>query len=810
MNAPSPGFENVLPGWCLLMIAGLVLALVVVYRDLVRRAWLTTEDPRALGALRVAFGLCFLLGVLEIAADATWFFSDEGMFLREGARERFAGAALAGHRQGEGFADAAAVWLYLTSGRVSPLHFWDSPFVVWAHVTALLAAIVGFTVGLRTRLCGWLGLVLFQMLLARNNTFAAGDQVYGSVIFLLCVSRCGHAYSLDNWLRCRRLRRRGELSEPGGPGGGAGADPSPSHPRGLAAIYRRIPAWPRLLIVAQLAVIYGINGLNKSGSGWWDGTAVFYAMQHHPFARFDSRPLLVALGSPTLWVMTQVVHLWEKLFPLMALGLVLGFAARAQLPPPRAGRFLWLALGLAVLAFLWSAVPFELGKEATAEAIAGARSWLLIVGSLSLVSLWFTYPRLRNGEFALRWRGRAIVVDRAFLSRTLFGRWLWLGVGLGFHASLVALMNLGGFPLATLALYIACFDGRTVAAAASRLRLSRGPVIPTEDPSLRHLRRPGGVLSGRVLGSVVALVVGGAVVLASGGPLEVWYACLVGAAGLSLFAAMRRSAANSEPTEPLWAYGPVGRVLVGGLCGLHLVAILVTALPSRPSLAAFRAEARARVAWWLAFTGTSQAWVMFTPTPPRSVGAIHTHVIDAEGREYDMRTALYLPEHLRPFEVWPDRERKIEVVMLGSRSELAVWQARAWCRRFAREHDGVTPLEVRLSRQIAPIEPIEAEVVAGGPSARFWANARPPELVAMVHCHDEPHGQLPDQVRARHGLPALDTPLKPLPKLASDDWPAVRAAKPLGWPLTEWLALLACGVGLLSWRRRSRKTEERT
>jgi hypothetical protein len=60
--------------------------------------------------------------------------------------------------------------------------------------------------------------------------------------FYLLLARSGHAYSIDNWLRCRKLRKQGLLSERDGPGGGAGRPAEPGqHPRGLEAVYRLIP-----------------------------------------------------------------------------------------------------------------------------------------------------------------------------------------------------------------------------------------------------------------------------------------------------------------------------------------------------------------------------------------------------------------------------------------------------------------------------------------------------------------------------------------------------------------------------------------
>src|SRR5690606_33720314 len=124
-------------------------------------------------------------------------------------------------------------------------------------------------------------------------------------------------------LRCRRLRREGRLSEPQGPGGGAGVAPSPAHPRGLQAIYRRIPAWPRLLMILQLATIYVYTGSAKTGAVWLRGDTLYYALNMDHFYRVPPHYLSAIFGTNAFRVMTWVVHVWQCAFPLMVVGLIL-------------------------------------------------------------------------------------------------------------------------------------------------------------------------------------------------------------------------------------------------------------------------------------------------------------------------------------------------------------------------------------------------------------------------------------------------------------------------------------------------------
>ncbi|WP_170136513.1 hypothetical protein [Nannocystis exedens] len=43
-----------------------------------------------------------------------------------------------------------------------------------------------------------------RRLLRRGDAHWGGEQVFCAFLFLLTWSRCGAAYSVDNWRRCRR------------------------------------------------------------------------------------------------------------------------------------------------------------------------------------------------------------------------------------------------------------------------------------------------------------------------------------------------------------------------------------------------------------------------------------------------------------------------------------------------------------------------------------------------------------------------------------------------------------------------------
>lgn len=794
--AVSPADAAVAVGVGAAAIAGVALALAVAYRRQLRAALLGLEDPRPLAALRVVFAAALLLGALEVVAEARWFFSDEGMFLAEGARERLAGAGAAGYAEGAGFRGLAGAWHYLTAGTATPLHFRDGPAAVYGVAAGLVACVVGLLVGWRTRWCAWGALALLLALLRRNNAFWGGEQVYLVGLFLLAVSRCGAAYSVDNWSRCRRLRGRGLLSEPGGPGDGAGVAPGPRHPQGLAAIYRAVPAWPRVLMIVQLGVLYCANGLAKWGAPWDAGTAAGYALQADAFTRFDTRPLLARLGESGVALATWGVRAWETLFPAVVVGLAIAWWRGARPARPRGARALWWALLACVAATLalagglsaetgaaWAAIRGVFGQFEAGVQGRPIAAWLLVG-----LAVWAC------GEA----RGSA------WLRRWVFGRRVWLGFGLVFHAALAVLLNLGGFPLATVGLYLACFSGREVAVAVARVR--GGPVVAAEDPALPQHHRDGAELPGAVLAGVGAAVLAAAVATELGATSALRWTVI--AAAVVLVAVGRRSArANTDEAAGPWAYGPCGRLVLGALCVVHGVATVASQIPERPLLVHVRAVAGALVGRWQRLTGTAQRWAMFAPRPPIINVSLRTEVVDAAGEVHDLRSELHRPEVLGGVQWWPDRNRKVLLNVMQERRELGPWYARGLCRRWALEHAGETPRQVRLTELRAPLA-LPWEAATGDRVERFAAGvtARP---LLTVACPQEPHGQLPPEVRARHGLADGPWPLfKKLPH-GEDRWAAVVQRQGPGWPWDEWIALVWLAWWLARWRREDQARHRR-
>jgi hypothetical protein len=269
-------------------------------RTLIRRQLEPRDDPRPLALLRILLGLLTLAQVGGLWPLADFLFGDDGLAPP---------AEICGS----------------PSGRMSLLcHLPGS--AVPAFFVGFAIATLAFTVGFVTRVSTVLVFVGFVAFCERNPVYLEGDQVFWNFLFLLCFSRCGEAWSVDAWWRGRR-----------------GITADHVEPQ----LLRRIPAWPRTLMIVQLCVVYGANGWNKQGAGWLSGDALGYMLMNDRWLRV---PLwsLVTYGEPVLRLGSWGAWWFERAFPLAGIAA----AARAWLSvrdegstqlPSRAGRALrWL------------------------------------------------------------------------------------------------------------------------------------------------------------------------------------------------------------------------------------------------------------------------------------------------------------------------------------------------------------------------------------------------------------------------------------------------------------------------------------
>jgi hypothetical protein len=201
--------------------------------------WFGPVSARPLGAFRVVMGLIALAHLGMVAVDLDYWLTDQGILTGTEARE-LAGAL-----------------------RFSPLQDVQDPASVRAFFVATAGVALLFTIGWQTRV---MGVLLYPAMLSIHHrnipTNCGPDNLLMVLLFLLMLSPCGAAYSLD----ARRAARRR---------GGTAAEPL-------------ILPWAQRLIQLQMALIYLNTAVLKcQGATWLNGTSLHFVLNNPEVTRFD-------------------------------------------------------------------------------------------------------------------------------------------------------------------------------------------------------------------------------------------------------------------------------------------------------------------------------------------------------------------------------------------------------------------------------------------------------------------------------------------------------------------------------------------
>jgi hypothetical protein len=781
-------------GWLTFACALLFAAIVLLDLERWRRFWLRTEDPRAIAAFRIAFASVLLININNMWPHFEFLFTDEGLFLTDAARQVLGGKQFEGFGEGvngepKGFLDVAAFMHWLLGPRHSLLFFWDSPTAFHVQFAIWEIATIAFLLGFRTRLAGVVSLLMTLSITGRNPVYMSGaDTVFRVMFMYLVLARSGHAYSIDNYLRCRRLRRAGELDDRDGPDGGAGLPPSAAHPAGLAAIYRRIPAWPRLLIIMQLAVIYLWTGSAKTGHIWARGDSLYYALNLDHFNRVPMQFIGSVFGTNLFRLMTWTVHFWQIGFPLMVLGLIVRWARREQLLPPTGWRLwglraAWSLAWLGTLAIVWVGLPvhYPVGKPGMLD--VQVVRWLTLAGGLLLgVGVGVGWHRLRERPPTFSLRGHVLKLDLERFFTIFFGRRLWLTLGVIFHLHILVLMNIGMFAPVMIVVYVACLNGTEIAVLLRRCGRSlgrAGRITPTEDETLPHLQHDRRRVPTAVVFASFMFVTAGVLAKVFGHAWPWWPLCLlfVGIAlplaymlGMSL-RGRSRPTTEVEP-GPTWAYGWFGRTFVATLLAVHIAAVAAHAIPQKDCTASFRKGAHELANPWLRATQTHQSWEMFAPNPARSNVFMKVYLTDRDGEVWDLGTDANSPRNkANPWLVY-DRMGKITRRVTGEAPHYQKWVARYHCRKWALEHDGELPRKVEIIKQWY-IVPTPEQLREHGPysPAELLETHGKQKTAYTARCASEPDAQPTNELRRRHGLPEVpESQIRRATKPRSEKW----------------------------------------
>lgn len=191
------------------------------------------------------------------------------------------------------------IWLdrthggYRTLERVPHLVRWlggPTPAVIWGIVVAGIAGGLLVAVGLGGRLSAFVALQAMIALHRLNDEVSgSADVVMTNALWILVLARSTETLSLDCWLKRRRFRSDEE-----------------------------VPAFPRYLVLLQLALIYGSTGLAKLSVHWLPlggYSAIYYIMQQPAWQRFDMT--WVSHAYPVTQLATAVTWLFEITSPLL-------------------------------------------------------------------------------------------------------------------------------------------------------------------------------------------------------------------------------------------------------------------------------------------------------------------------------------------------------------------------------------------------------------------------------------------------------------------------------------------------------------
>ena len=194
--------------------------------------------------------------------------------------------------------------------------------------TAAIAAAL-MVVGLFGRLPVLIAAITTHIVFIQNSEVSGGgDALLGNALFLLLLSNCTQTLSLDARLRSGRF-----------------VDPTP------------VAAWPRKLVLVQLAIVYTVTGVQKLVSSAWtplDGFSALYQILQSP--QWARDPDLVVwtdgwlvLPAALLSIVTIVWEVfffvvlidrnWRWLFAVVGLGMHAGILVLMEV-----GAFSWLSM----------------------------------------------------------------------------------------------------------------------------------------------------------------------------------------------------------------------------------------------------------------------------------------------------------------------------------------------------------------------------------------------------------------------------------------------------------------------------------
>ena len=191
-------------------------------------------------------------------------------------------------------------------------------------------------------------------------------------------------------------------------------------------------------------------------------------------------------------------------------------------------------------------------------------------------------------------------------------------------------------------------------------------------------------------------------------------------------------------------------VVISLFIAYHVAVILVANLPSTGLVRALHwfFTHQLQMTSYLQATGSHQDWGLFAPDPGRTNVFLQVIVEDQEGRLLDLGHDIH-GRRRYPY-LFYDRMGKINRRLVQEESYREVYAG--WvCRDWEATHGGAPARAVRLQEIGTRIPPPEHvyDLMGYDPQTLPIIQGRG----AVFACAEIPHGQLPNSLRARFGLP---------------------------------------------------------
>jgi hypothetical protein len=185
----------------------------------------------------------------------------------------------------------------------------------------------------------------------------------------------------------------------------------------------------------------------------------------------------------------------------------------------------------------------------------------------------------------------------------------------------------------------------------------------------------------------------------------------------------------------------------------HLSVLMVWNGPGKDLAQPFQASFLEQVHAHAYFRGTrnDQSWAMFAPNPDRTNTFVKVFVTDEQGEIWDFGQDIW-GEDRYPY-VFYDRRGKVNRNIDGKKHLQRIYGA--WvCREWERQHGGERARAVRFVKWWTDVPSPEAVLEHRGWDA--WAVEHKEFVQETITCKTIEHGTLPNDLRARYGLPPID------------------------------------------------------